>query len=220
MDRDPGFEILVDGRGVPVREGETLLDAARRGGADVPSLCGGDHGHRAYSCRICLVEIEGNRLVTACDTPVSEGRRITTRSERLDRVRRAALELHLAADPLDPQALELARAMGVALPVRPRSARRGDACVMCGLCPGHCLDLETGGPDRALAAWRSCIAIGRLRSAWGEDRPCRYALMGLVPGALCSHDYDCGTCPFDHEMLDRTPGVHPASLVRGRRARR
>ena len=44
--------------------------------------------------------------------------------------------------------------------------------------------------------------------------------MGLVPGALCSHDYDCRTCPFDHEMLDRAPGVHPSSLVRRRRTRR
>ncbi|MBW2260510.1 MAG: (2Fe-2S)-binding protein [Deltaproteobacteria bacterium] len=224
MGRDAGIEVLVDGRSVSASEAETVLDAARRGGADIPTLCGGDAAHRAYSCRVCVVEIDdsqGVRLVTACDTPARAGMRIVTRGDRLSRLRRASLRLHLAADPGSQQARDLARTIGLEGPGPLRSARRGDHCVMCGLCPGVYMDLESpGGLDLPLAAWRTCVAIERLRSAWGGERPCRYALMGLVPGALCSHDYDCRTCPFDHEMLDREPGVHPASLVRVRRARR
>jgi hypothetical protein len=159
---------------------------------------------------------EARRNVTACDTPPRPGLRVSTRGARLERLRRAALELHLAADPGDREALELARTLGLEIPGRMRTARRSDPCVMCGLCPGRFME----GPGVRLEAWRTCIAVQRLRSDWGGERPCRYALMGLVPGALCSHDYDCRTCPFDHEMLDRAPGAHPATLLRRRRARR
>jgi hypothetical protein len=64
------------------------------------------------------------------------------------------------------------------------------------------------------------IAIERLRSRWGEQRVCRYALLGLTPGALCTHDYECSTCPVDHEMFDLAGGRHPAFLMSGRRGRR
>ena len=88
MGRGTDITILVDGRTVSAARGETVLEAMRRGGGDVPTLCGGDATHHAYSCRICLVEVDGEggpRRVTACDTPVRDGQRVTTRGGALDR---------------------------------------------------------------------------------------------------------------------------------------
>jgi len=77
-------------------------------------------------------------------------------------------------------------------------------CIGCGacswICPSRCIEMEP-------------IAIERLRARWGEQRACRYALLGLTPGALCTHDYECASCPVDHEMFDRAAGRHPAFLL-------
>lgn len=86
------------------------------------------------------------------------------------------------------------------LPYEEADARECIGCGACSwVCPESCIEIEP-------------IAIERMRSRWGDERPCRYALMGLVPGALCAHDYGCRTCPFDHEMFERAGGLHPAFL--------
>ena len=88
----------------------------------------------------------------------------------------------------------------VTLPYDEDDARECIGCGACSwVCPTRCIEIEP-------------IAIERLRARYGEDRPCRYALMGLVPQAVCPHDYECATCPFDHEMFERAGGRHPALL--------
>jgi len=83
-----------------------------------------------------------------------------------------------------------------------------DACTGCGacafVCPTHCIDME----GRKLKLLRE-------RRQEGE-RPCRYALMGLLPGALCDNDYDCVRCSLDRRMFELAQGMHPAFLL-GRR---
>lgn len=77
-------------------------------------------------------------------------------------------------------------------------------CIGCGacawICPSRCIEMEP-------------IAVRRLRSRWGGQRVCRYALLRLTPGALCTRDYACASCPVDHEMFDRAGGRHPAFLL-------
>jgi hypothetical protein len=217
------MRLVMDGREVGAADGETLLEVARREGASIPTLCSGDARHPFHPCRLCLVEVHdglGTRIVTACDEPVRSGIRVRTSGPRLERLRESVIRLHLAAEPAAGQVREVAALMGVGSIGGFRSSVASDRCVMCGLCPGVCMNLEGDEHGPRLESWRKCVMIERLRSAWGEERPCRYALMGLVPGALCSHDYDCRTCPFDHEMFDRAGGRHPSTLIGKRRARR
>ncbi|MGD0843089.1 MAG: 2Fe-2S iron-sulfur cluster-binding protein, partial [Geobacteraceae bacterium] len=94
--------LTIDGRNIAVEEETTILDAAARLGIRIPTLCWLKKVSPTGACRICAVEIEGvGRPMTACNTPVKEGIRVTTRSEQLDLIRRKMVELLLVNHPLD-----------------------------------------------------------------------------------------------------------------------
>jgi predicted molibdopterin-dependent oxidoreductase YjgC len=84
----------VDGVAVEVGEGATLLDACRAIGREVPTLCFLETLTPVNVCRICVVELEGSRvLVPACSRKVEAGMKVRTRSERVDLSRKLVLEL-------------------------------------------------------------------------------------------------------------------------------
>jgi len=87
-------EVRVDGESVVVREGATVLDACTVHGVDTPTLCYGDTIRARNVCRVCVVEVAGNRaLVPACSRPVEAGMEILTDSPRVRHARRLVLEL-------------------------------------------------------------------------------------------------------------------------------
>jgi predicted molibdopterin-dependent oxidoreductase YjgC len=86
-------EISVDGQKVLVGEGSTILAAARQAGIDTPTLCFLDNLTAANVCRLCVVEVEGSRvLVPACSRKVEGGMVIRTDSERVRLSRKMVLE--------------------------------------------------------------------------------------------------------------------------------
>src|SRR5213080_2169771 len=86
--------ITIDGRDIEVTEGSTILDACRRLGVDTPTLCQLDNLTPVNVCRVCVVELEGARvLVPACSRKVEAGMKIRTNSERVKHSRRLVLEL-------------------------------------------------------------------------------------------------------------------------------
>src|SRR5512135_2634368 len=94
--------LTIDNRSVTVAEDTTILEAASRLGIRIPTLCWLEKVSPTGACRVCAVEIEGvERPMTACNTPVKEGIRVVTSSERLDRIRRKTLQLMLVNHPLD-----------------------------------------------------------------------------------------------------------------------
>ena len=88
--------VYVNDIPVDVDEGSTILDAVRKAGLDVPTLCKLGDLYREASCRLCLVELSTGRLVPACAYPASDGLRIYTNTPRVRKVRRIVLELLLA----------------------------------------------------------------------------------------------------------------------------
>ena len=87
-------ELEIDGQAVKVFEGSTILDACGRLGIETPTLCYGETLRPANVCRVCVVEIEGARvLAPACSRPVEEGMKVRTDSERVQLSRRLVLEL-------------------------------------------------------------------------------------------------------------------------------
>jgi predicted molibdopterin-dependent oxidoreductase YjgC len=87
------IEIQIDGKNVSVSEDATILDAARLLGIDTPTLCFLDNLTPVNVCRVCVVELEGSRvLVPACSRKVEPGMRIRTDSERVRLSRRLVLE--------------------------------------------------------------------------------------------------------------------------------
>src|SRR5258706_8149904 len=84
----------IDGREVQAPEGTTILDACRRLGIDTPTLCQLETLTPVNVCRVCVVEVEGSRvLVPACSRKVEAGMKIQTDSDRVGHSRRLVLEL-------------------------------------------------------------------------------------------------------------------------------
>ena len=94
------MKAYMDGKEYTFSKGETILNLARRNGIFIPTLCHfAPLGHMPGTCRVCLVEVEtdeGRRVVASCETPVRDGMRIDSRSERVRRLRRAQVEMIFA----------------------------------------------------------------------------------------------------------------------------
>jgi len=90
--------IKIEGKSFQVESGLTVLEACRKCGFDIPSLCSFNHGENSLaSCRVCLVEIKGARgLSASCVYPVSEGMEISISSQKAMEARRASVELILS----------------------------------------------------------------------------------------------------------------------------
>ncbi len=86
--------LTVDGQTVQVPEGATLLEACRRAGIDTPTLCFAETLTPVNACRVCVVELEGARvLVPACARKAEEAMVVRTDSPRVRTSRRVVLEL-------------------------------------------------------------------------------------------------------------------------------
>ena len=86
--------LTIDGQTVQVPPGTTILKAAEQLDKDVPTICYTDHTTANGLCRLCVVEVEGTRVLSpACVAKVSEGMQVNTRNERVERSRRTLLEL-------------------------------------------------------------------------------------------------------------------------------
>ncbi len=86
--------LTIDGEDVTVPDGTTILQACGGRDGDIPTLCYGDTITPKNACRVCMVEVEGSRvLVPSCSRPVEDGMVVRTRSERVDHSRKMVLEL-------------------------------------------------------------------------------------------------------------------------------
>ncbi|MCI8283656.1 MAG: 2Fe-2S iron-sulfur cluster binding domain-containing protein [Firmicutes bacterium] len=89
--------ITIDGKAVQVPAGTTVLEAAKKAGIDIPTLCYLKDVNEIGACRMCLVEIKGARaLQAACVYPVAEGNEILTTSPAVKEARKVNLELLLS----------------------------------------------------------------------------------------------------------------------------
>ncbi|GJQ38640.1 MAG: respiratory chain oxidoreductase [Anaerolineaceae bacterium] len=85
---------LMDGKEITAEDGQTLLEAARENGVDIPTICWHEATTSNAVCRICVVEVEGMRLLQpACIVKAAERMKVQTRSERVTRARRTVLEM-------------------------------------------------------------------------------------------------------------------------------
>lgn len=94
--------LTINGRGITVSEGITVLEAAERAGIHIPHLCYCPGLTSPGACRLCLVQVEGVvRPVVSCRYPVKEGMRVNTDTEELRLLRRFVIELLLSRHPGD-----------------------------------------------------------------------------------------------------------------------
>lgn len=134
--------LKIDGKEVKIEEGKVVLDAARKAGVYIPTLCQDDRLEAYGACRVCTVEVEmrgRTSLVASCCYPVEPGLIVRTRSERVDRIRKTLVELMLARAPDVPALLDLAKEYGAD---KNRFEKVPSFCILCGLCVRYCAEVK------------------------------------------------------------------------------
>ncbi|MBR2121655.1 MAG: FAD-dependent oxidoreductase [Lachnospiraceae bacterium] len=94
--------IKIDDRTLQVEEGMNVLEAALQNGIYIPHLCHHPDLPELGSCRLCIVEVEGEDGVTpSCKLEAKDGMVIRTKSDQISHLRNLSMELILAAHPED-----------------------------------------------------------------------------------------------------------------------
>jgi len=91
------IQITIDGKKIKTQAGKTILAVAKENGIDIPFLCAHMDLKKSSSCRVCVVEIKGEKeLKTACSTKIKPGMDILTETPKLKKARKINLELVFA----------------------------------------------------------------------------------------------------------------------------
>ena len=96
------FTIYLDGKACQATAGETVVEVARREGVDIPTLCHDPRLDPAGACRVCLVEVEGQRrLQPGCAWIVQPEMKVTTQSDRIARHQKVLYSMYAADHEVD-----------------------------------------------------------------------------------------------------------------------
>jgi len=95
-------KITVDGQELEFKQGQTVIEAAKENGIEIPHFCWHPNLSISGNCRVCLVEIEKMpKLAIACSTLASDGMVVHTKSDKTLQARNAVMEFLLINHPLD-----------------------------------------------------------------------------------------------------------------------
>lgn len=184
--------LIIDGKDVSARAGQSILEVARENGIDIPTLCHIDGLSDVGACRICVVEVKGSpKLFPACVTTVFEGMEVTTQSERLQKHRRTILELlfaernHTCSVCVSNGHCELqtmSQKQGlthVRLPYRnpelpvdashERFTADHNRCILCTRCVRVCAEIEGAHVWDVMGRGIDSLVITDLNDPWGKS---------------------------------------------------
>ncbi len=95
-------KIIIDSKEIEFKQGQTIIEAAKDNGIEIPHFCWHPKLSVSGNCRICLVEVEKMpKLVISCSTLAADGMVVNTRSEKTLLARKAVMEFILINHPLD-----------------------------------------------------------------------------------------------------------------------
>ena len=175
-------KLTINGKEIEVERNTTVLQAAKKVGIDIPTLCFLKEINRAGDCRMCIVEIEGRRgFVPSCITCVEEGMKVTTDTPELNDARKIMLDLILSTHNRDCltcvrngncELQTLANKFGVTGieyegqkveptldEISPSIVRDNSKCIMCKRCVAACKNVQkVGAIDVAGRGFHSRIA--------------------------------------------------------------
>jgi NADH dehydrogenase/NADH:ubiquinone oxidoreductase subunit G len=136
------FNIIIGGQKVEINEGDTVLQAAKKNGIHIPTLCYYEKIKPHGACRLCLVEIEKNsrsKIVASCAYPVEDGIIVHTESQKVEQIRKNLVELYLALFPFNPEIKRLAKKYKLS---GTRFKKENNYCILCGLCVRYCREVK------------------------------------------------------------------------------
>ncbi len=223
--------ILIDGKMVQIDHGSPIIEAARKAGVIIPTLCYHEALKPYGSCRLCMVEIVQNkqrRLVTSCNFPVEGYMEVFTDTSRVRQIRRMIVELLLARCPEVPMIRTMAKQMGIESSMFKK--KEANECILCGLCVRFCeevvgvgaIGLANRGIDSEVAtpfkvASDICIGCGActyicptgcIEMVPDEKTPrLRSMKMGNLTLVPCPNNYQCESCPTDENFFAEMKNV-------------
>jgi len=176
------MKVTINNKECWANPGETILTVAQREGIQIPTLCYLKGFTPTGSCRVCVVEVEGQRnLIPSCAYPVTEGMVVLTNSPRVRRSRKTIVELLIANHPQDCltcvrngncELQDLAAQYGVrdvryAGEIRggkidvasPSIERDPEKCILCGRCVRVCHEVQNvGAIDFVRRGFKTAVA--------------------------------------------------------------
>ena len=162
--------VKIDGKEVHAKEGMTILEAAQGVGISIPTLCHHEKLEPFGACRLCIVEVQvgdWSKRVVSCVYTVEENLIVSTRSEKIDQIRKMILELQLAHAPDSPELLEYAEECGAD---KDRFDKESSFCIHCGLCVRYCNEVKkkdaVGFVDRGIRKEISFIPEVAAKECW------------------------------------------------------
>jgi formate dehydrogenase alpha subunit len=206
-------KLTVDGLGVEVAAGATVLDAVNRLGIALPQLCKDPDRAPLGACRTCLVHVEGQRgLPASCHLPARDGMVVETRHPDAVKTRRAVLDLTWSmltpGDRRDGFG-QVREAVGNHALAAPSHAARHrfpvdasksffvldrEACILCGRCTAACDDVQLIG---------AISLVGR-----GHEMRVGVAGDGPMSSSVCTSCGQCvATCPTGALRPKEAPGA-------------
>ncbi|MBN2486189.1 MAG: iron hydrogenase small subunit [Bacteroidales bacterium] len=162
------ISVTINNIKVDVESGSTILDAAKKAGVKIPTLCHVESQIPKGACRVCMVEVEGARsLVAGCTTPATNGMVVKTNTKNVRDARKFVLELLLSEHCGDCKTCErnndcelqaLAREMGISQVTyegdclvsviddsTPALVRDSGKCIKCRRCVTVCNEVQEVG---------------------------------------------------------------------------
>jgi len=197
--------LTIDGQEVSASPGTTILQAARSLGKRIPTLCYLENVQAIGACRVCLVEVEkAKTLMASCVTPVTQGMKVSTNTQRVRDSRRTVVELLLSDHTGECQTCDrsedcelqsLARELGIrdiTYPGEksrnlvdestPALIRNSGKCILCRRCVTVCRDVQGVG--------------GLFAQNRGFDTVVGPAFCGDLDDVVCVQCGQCGAvCP-------------------------
>jgi len=168
--------VTIDGCKVEIGKDATILDAAKKAGIWIPTLCYHPAISCDASCRLCMVELDHgdwSQLVTACNYPVRRDVVVYVESERAKQARQGVMHLLVARAPESLELKALAERMAVSKRHYPTVTESQRNCILCGLCVRVCeqvigkaaISFAGRGAERTVAApfrqpSEDCIGCG------------------------------------------------------------
>ena len=202
--------VTVNGVQLTGNKGMTILELATQNGIDIPTLCYRPELSPLGACRLCVVEVEGSRVLQgSCHTPISDGMVVLTHSPKVMEARRIIIELLLSThagncymcDKANICELrKIAAEMEVGIPrfrvrrryypvedISPYIERDLSKCILCRRCLRACMETASNAGIFSIAyrGFDSKVIFGMDQPVDGEAcRDCDVCISVCPTGAL------------------------------------